>query len=93
MAVTPLTAARGLLMAVTPLTAERGLLMAVTPLTAERGLLMAVTPLTAERGLEGLRALEHRLNSCGPRAWLLGGIWDLPDQGSNPCLLYWQVAS
>ena len=34
-------------------------------------------------------ALEHRLNSCGTRAWC--GIF--PDQGSNPCLLHFQVDS
>ena len=39
----------------------------------------------------GSRALEHRLNSYGPRPWLLRGIWDLPRSGSNLCLLPWQT--
>ena len=26
----------------------------------------------------GSRALERRLSSCGARAWLLRGMWDLP---------------
>ena len=29
----------------------------------------------------GSRALEHRLNSCGRKAHLLHGIWDLPRSG------------
>ena len=29
----------------------------------------------------GSRALEHRLRSCGARAWLLRGLWDLPGPG------------
>ena len=32
----------------------------------------------------GLQALEHRLNSCGARAWLLRGMWDLPGPGIKP---------
>ena len=32
----------------------------------------------------GSRALEHRLNSYGPRAWLLRGIWYLPRSGIEP---------
>ena len=28
---------------------------------------------------------------CGTRALLLHGMWDLLDQGSNLCLLHWQV--
>ena len=45
------------------------------------------------RGLSscGLRALEHRPNSCGSRAQLLCGMRDLvPNQGSNPCPLQWK---
>ena len=47
------------------------------------------------RGLSscGSRALKHSLGSCGPQAYLLHHMWDLPDQGSNLCLLYWQVDS
>ena len=32
----------------------------------------------------GSRALEHRLSSCGARAWLLRGMWDLPGPGLEP---------
>ena len=32
----------------------------------------------------GLRALEHRLSSCGARALLLRGMWDLPGPGMEP---------
>ena len=32
----------------------------------------------------GLRALEYRLSSCGARAWLLRGMWDLPGPGLEP---------
>ena len=32
----------------------------------------------------GSRALECRLSSCGPRAWLLCGTWDLPGPGLEP---------
>ena len=32
----------------------------------------------------GLRALEHRLSSCGARAELLRGMWDLPGPGLKP---------
>ena len=40
------------------------------------------------RGLSscGFRALEHRLNSCAPRASLLYGMWDLPGYGT--CVQY-----
>ena len=32
----------------------------------------------------GLRALERRLSSCGARALLLRGMWDLPGPGQKP---------
>ena len=32
----------------------------------------------------GTRALEHRLSSCGARAQLLRGMWDLPRPGIEP---------
>ena len=38
------------------------------------GLLIAVVSLVA----------EHRLSSCGARAYLLLCMWDLPDQGIKP---------
>jgi len=57
------------------------------------GFLIGVASLAAERGLQdrelsscGSRAPEHRLNSCGSGACRI-----FPDQGSNPCLLHWQV--
>ena len=36
----------------------------------------------------GSWALEHRLSSCGPRAWMLPGMWDLTQSEIEPCLLY-----
>ena len=35
----------------------------------------------------GLWALEHRLSSCGTRASLLRGMWDLPRPGLEPVSL------
>ena len=32
----------------------------------------------------GSQALEHRLSSCGARAQLLHGMWDLPGLGLKP---------
>ena len=32
----------------------------------------------------GSQALEHRLGSCGARAQLLRGMWDLPGPGIEP---------
>ena len=32
----------------------------------------------------GLQALERRLSSCGTRASLLRGMWDLPGPGLKP---------
>ena len=32
----------------------------------------------------GSWALERRLSSCGTRAWLLSGMWDLPGPGIEP---------
>ena len=47
--------------------------------------------LVAEHGLQahglsscGSRALERRLSSCGARAQLLRGMWDLPRPGLEP---------
>ena len=37
--------------------------------------------------------LMHRLSSCGSWAYLLCSMWNLLEQGSNPCLLHWQVDS
>ena len=56
-----------------------------------RGLLVAVASLVAEHGLQahglsscGSQALECRLSSCGARAQLLCGMWDLPRPGLEP---------
>ena len=35
----------------------------------------------------GSRALEHRLSSCGTRAELLHGMWDVPGPGLEPVSL------
>ena len=65
---------------------ERGLLF-----VAVRGLLIVVASLVVEHGLQarGLSscsswALERRLSSCGARAQLLRGMWDLPGPGLEP---------
>ena len=73
------------------LAAVHGLLIVVASLVMERGLQDTQAYVVAARGLRscGSQALEHRLNSCGAQASLLHGMWDLPDQGSNLCLLYW----
>ena len=39
------------------------------------------------------RALEHRLNSCGPWVFCSMACGILLDQGLNPCLLHWQADS
>ena len=39
----------------------------------------------------GSRVLEHRLNSCGAWGQLLSRCGILLDQGSNLCLLHWQI--
>lgn len=41
----------------------------------------------------GSQALERGLSSCGSWTQLLHGMWNLvPDQGSNLCPQWWQVA-
>ena len=48
------------------------------------------------RGLScGFQALERSLSisSGNAQAWLLPGMWDLPGQGSDLCLLHWQAES
>ena len=46
----------------------------------------ALASVVVARGLSscGLRALKHRLSSCGARAQLLHGMWDLPGPGVEP---------
>ena len=46
---------------------------------AVRGPLTIAASLVAEHGLQ-----TRRLNSCGPRAQLLCGMWDLPRPGLEP---------
>ena len=41
----------------------------------------------------GSQALEWRLSSCGSRAQLLRGTWDLPGPGLDPSPLHWQADS
>ena len=41
----------------------------------------------------GLWALEHGLDSCGPRAYLPCSLRNLPAPGMDPCHLHWQVDS
>ncbi len=52
-------------------------------------LLIVVASLVVEHGLWALglsssRTLEHRLSSCGTRAWLLLGMWNLPRPEIKP---------
>ena len=64
----------------------------VCSLVAVHRLLLVVSSLVVEHGFQGMwalvvvahglciygsRALEHRLNSCGTRAQLPHGLWDL----------------
>ena len=55
---------------------------------AVRGPLTIAASLVAEHRLQTLR-----LSSCGSRAQLLHGMWDLPRPGSNPCPLHQQADS
>ena len=65
------------------LVALHGLLTAVSSLVTEHELYGTWASAGAARGLRGcrLQALEHRLNSCGARASLFCGMWDLPRPG------------
>lgn len=71
-------------------------------LAAARRLLIAAAPVGVQRGLRSCDTWAEcaRLPGSGSRAqelWCPGsavlGRWDLPDQGSNPCILHWQVDS
>ena len=55
---------------------------------AVRGPLTVAASPVAEHQLQ-----TRRLSSCGSQAQLLRGMWDPPDQGSNPCPLHWQADS
>ena len=63
----------------------RGLLIAVASRCGARAL-GAWASVVVAHGLSscGLWALEHRLSSCGTRAQLLRGMWDLPGPGLEP---------
>ena len=65
------------------LVALHGLLTAVSSLVTEHELYGMWASAGAARGLRGCRleALEHRLSSCGARASLFCGMWDLPRPG------------
>ena len=56
---------------------------------AENALLIAMAPLVSEHGLQGpgLQVVVAAELSCSEAC----GIF--PDQGSNPCPLYWQTDS
>ena len=66
--------------------AAHGLLIAVASLVVEHRLQGVWTSVVVTRGLSscGLRALEHRLSSCGAWAQLRRGMWDLPAPGIEP---------
>ena len=55
---------------------------------AVRGPLTIMASLVAKHRLQ-----TRRLSNHGSWAQLLHGMWDLPRQGSNPCLLHWQADS
>ena len=44
-------------------------------------------------GAQASPGAAHGLNSCGVWVYSLCGMWDLPRQGSNLCLLHWQADS
>jgi len=58
----------------------------VASLVAEHGLSGLRASVVAAQGLKscGSWAPERRLNSCGTRALLLHGMWDLPGPGIEP---------
>ena len=66
---------------------ERGLLFVVVrPGLSLRWLLLLLSTGSRRMGFSScsLQALEHRLSSCGSRAQLLHGTWDLPRPGLEP---------
>ena len=68
------------------LTVVCGLLTEGASLVAEHWLWSTWAPAVAVCGFSscGSRTLEHRLNICGPWAYLLCGMWDLPRPGIEP---------
>ena len=76
--------------------AVRGFVVGVASLVAERGPWSAQASAVAAGGLRscGSQAMRHRLFIVlehGLSCSATRGI--IPDQGSNPCLLHWQVDS
>ena len=69
-----------------PFVAVCRLLLAVASLVVEHWLWVTRVSVTVVHGLSscGSRATEHRLNNCGPRAYLPCGTWDLPRSGIKP---------
>ena len=63
-----------------PLAVVRGLLVAVASLVEGPRLCLGCTGVIAC----GSPALELRISSCGARAYLLHGMWDLPGSGIEP---------
>ena len=63
-----------------------GLPIAAASLVVERGLWGSQASVVAACGLTscGSRTLEHRLNCCGARVYLLHDTWDLPRSGIEP---------
>jgi len=68
------------------LVVAHGLLIAVASLIAEYRLQGVQTSVAVARGLGSCssQALEHRFRSCGARAYLLCGMWDLFRPGIKP---------
>ena len=63
-----------------------GLLIAVASFVMEHGLQGAQASVVEVPGLHSCssQALEHRLNSRGSWAWLLHGLWAVPEPGIKP---------
>ena len=56
--------------------------------------IMVRGPLTVAASLVAEHRLQmRRLSSCGSRAQLLCGMWDLPRPGLEPVPLHWQADS
>ena len=62
-------------------------------LVVVHGLLTAVSSLVADHEHMGSVVVEHRLSSSSAQGSFPCGMWDLPDQGLNPCLLHCKADS
>ena len=71
------------------LVAVCGLPVAVASLVAQHGLWSTWASVVATHRLSSCTSwtLEHRLSSCGTRALLSFGMWDLPGPGFEPMTL------